>query len=374
MASAPSVWNLRELPLPARWVLTCFLLAVGIGYGAALVQLHVQDAASGTLLPTVADVVLKYTGKRWFDAAPPRPVSQLEKLIMGPVEGAPWNGTGSMAAAFFHKDGAGFKREYERADDAAKQRLWAEREGERTALRLWIQLPDEQRRASYEHDRFVPPPQEAPSTITPDYRHDDGAIRVRSILNDRCVRCHGAGSEQENFPLETYEQIAKYLEVPVAVEVPPGGGWVRVQPPISIEKLAQTTHAHWLSFSILFAATGLIFALTGYPLAVRCVLAPLTLLAFCADISLWWLARLSEQSGPYWAMLIPLTGGIAGLSLLLQIVLSLYALHGRRGQLIVSLILAAILAIAATIYTQQIAPAIQDKQQRAANAQQVVQP
>ena len=52
--------------------------------------------------------MLKFTGKKWFDANPPPPVSKLERLIMGPIEGAPFNGSGSMAPAFFHKDGGEF--------------------------------------------------------------------------------------------------------------------------------------------------------------------------------------------------------------------------------------------------------------------------
>src|SRR5437870_2435166 len=83
-------FTLRQLPLPAKLVVTCFLLAVGLGYSSAMVQLHMQDARSGKPMPTVADVVAKFTGKRWHESAPPRQVSKLEKLIMGPAEGAPF--------------------------------------------------------------------------------------------------------------------------------------------------------------------------------------------------------------------------------------------------------------------------------------------
>jgi hypothetical protein len=362
MSHCQNTFSLRYLPGPIKLVVTLFLVAVGLGYLAALVQLHVQDSRSGTPLPTVADVILKYTGKQWLDTAPPPPVSQLEKLIMGPIEGAPWNGTGSMAPAFFHKDGAGFKREYEKADPDTQKRLWAEREGERKALQLWIHAPEEQRRRAYETDRFLPPPEAAPTHITPDYRYADGAIKVQSILKDRCARCHAAGAEQENYPLETYEQIAKYLVVPPSVEVPPGGGWVPVTTPISIEKLAQSTHAHLLSFALLFSATGLLFALTDYPLLLRYTLAPWALLAFLTDIALWWLARLSELYGPYFAMMIPLTGGIAALGLNLQILLTLFHLYGRKGKTILAVLLVLAGLVAAVLYIQQIRPALQAKQ------------
>ncbi|MCS7022638.1 MAG: hypothetical protein NZU63_12530 [Gemmataceae bacterium] len=362
MALSQELSPLRQLPGPARLVLTVFLLAVGLGYLAALVQLHLQDSRGGTLLPTVADVILKYTGKQWLETAPPPAVSQLERLIMGPIEGVPWNGTGSMAAAFFHKDGAGFKREYEQADEATKERLMAERNGEREALRLWIRLEDDaQRRAAYEADRFVPPPEAAPKIITPHYRDPDGAIKVRSILTDRCARCHAAGAEQENYPLETYDQIAKYLVVPPTPVVPPGGGWVSVATPISLEKLAQSTHAHLLSFAVLFSATGFLFALTGYPALVRYLLAPAVLLALVADVSLWWLARLSDHYGPYFAMIIPLTGGIAGTALVLQILLTTFHLYTARGKTILACLLLLAVIFGTAVYVQYVQPALQAK-------------
>lgn len=355
---------MRHWPGPAKLVLALFLLAVGLGYVAALVQLHLQDSRGGTPLPTIADIILKYTGKQWLDTAPPPPVSQLEKLIMGPIEGVPFNGTGSMAPAFFHKDGAGFKREYEQADPATKERLMAERNGEREALRLWIRSAEEQRKTAYEADRFILPPETTLKAITPDYQNTDGSIKVRSILNDRCARCHSAGAEQENYPLETYEQIAKYLVVPPTPEVPPGGGWVTVATPISLEKLAQSTHAHLLSFAILFSATGLLFACTSYPAALRYFLAPAVLLALVADISLWWLARLSDHYGPYFAMVIPLTGGIAGISLTLQILLTLFDLYGPKGRVALAIVLVVAAGIAASIYFLQIQPALQAKRER----------
>src|SRR6266446_2394654 len=76
-------FTLRALPLPAKLVATCFLMAVGLGYSSAMIQLHMQDARSGKPMPTVADVVAKFTGKRFLLETPPRPVSQLEKVIMG---------------------------------------------------------------------------------------------------------------------------------------------------------------------------------------------------------------------------------------------------------------------------------------------------
>ena len=40
---------------------------------------------------------------------------------------------------------------------------------------------------------------------------DAKAVKVKSIITDRCARCHAAGEEQEDYPMETYEQVAKYF-------------------------------------------------------------------------------------------------------------------------------------------------------------------
>jgi hypothetical protein len=55
-------WTLRDLPLVGRMVVSVFLIAVGVGYFSALVQLHFQQAARGQLLPGPAEVTHAYHG------------------------------------------------------------------------------------------------------------------------------------------------------------------------------------------------------------------------------------------------------------------------------------------------------------------------
>lgn len=347
-------FSLRDLPLPAKVVVTCFLLAVGLGYTSALVQLHFQDAKSGQALPTAEDVVLKFTGKKWFTESPPPPVSKLVKLLVTPS--GPFGGNGTMLPAFFEKDGG----EYNRVPEAERPRVRAEREGERDALVLWAEAEPQLRQTAYEADRFVPPPGRMPPALTPEFLTDDGrAVRIKSILDARCARCHAKGEAQESYPLQTYAQIEKYLAVPAAVEVPPGGGWVRVEEPISLEKLAQSTHAHLLSFAMLFSLTGLVFAFTSYPLTVRCILGPWVLLAIVTDVCFWWLARLSESYGPYFARGVLVTGGAAGLGLALQILLSLWNMYGLRGKVVVAGLLVLGAVTAGLILTRVALPGLQ---------------
>jgi mono/diheme cytochrome c family protein len=378
-------FTLRNLPLPAKLVLTVFLLTVGLGYSSAMVQLHFQHTkADGRPMPMVEDVVEVFAGKKKVDPnapAPPLPLSKLEKLISGPLSGAPFNGAGSMAPAFFEKDpstGPGNYRTQIRGPDgrrgdpdpALKTTVDAQREGERKVLQLWINTPDEQRRAAYEQDRFVPPEGSIP-IISREFRDQDRGFKVRSIFNNRCVGCHGPGGAQETLPLETYDQIAKYLEVPPAP--PTGGTWCPSDRQISKEKLAQSTHAHLLSFAMLFSLTGLIFAFTSYPASVRAILGPLVLLAQVADVSCWWLARL-DGPGPYFAMCIIGTGGVVGLGLIAQIVLSTFNMYGPRGKLVVGGIFAAGLILGGLAYVTVIKPQLEEERRKADERRQAETP
>src|SRR5262245_48310692 len=212
MSTEPAArFSLRALPIPAKVVVTCFLLAVGGGYTAAMVQLHMQDSKSGEMMPTIHDVILKYTGKKWFETDPPQPKCRLETLIMGPVEGAPWNGTGSMAPAFFHKDGG----EWNKLNAVEKAKAEAERNGEREVIRQWINAPTDARKKAHEDNKFTT--SKPPQAITDEFKHPDGSFKVKSILDVRCVRCHSKDSAQDKFPLEAHEQIEKYLVVPPTV-------------------------------------------------------------------------------------------------------------------------------------------------------------
>jgi hypothetical protein len=357
----PTHFTIRDLPLPAKIVITCFLLAVGGGYTAAMVQLHFQDSKSGEAMPTVHDVVLKFTGKKWFETDPPRPVSKLEKLVMGPIEGAPWNGSGSMAPAFFAKDGGSYNRAI-KEKPGEKERIDAERNGEREALTLWMNAPADVRKKAYEEDKFHVP---ADKPITGEYRLPDGSVKVKTILFDRCERCHGKGADQEKMPLETYDQVAKYMEVPGSLSVPPGGGWVKIEEPISLEKLTQSTHAHLLSFAMLFSLTGLVFAFSSYPLALRCILGPWVLLAVVADVTLWWLARLSDgKCGPYFAMAIIGTGGAAGMGLAAQITLGVFNMYGRTGKCLIALVFLLGAGCLGLVYLNQIEPGLAKKKEK----------
>ena len=149
----------------------------------------------------------------------------------------------------------------------------------------------------------------------------------------RCVRCHRPNGDDPNaakYTLQDFSQIEKYLTIPANAPFRAGGDYVKVQEPIGMEKLTQSTHAHLLSFAVLFSLTGLVFAFTSFPATLRCILGPWVLVFVVADVSLWWLARLCDQWGPYFAYGIIGTGAAAGVGLILQVGLSLLTCTPRR--------------------------------------------
>ncbi|HEX5270800.1 MAG TPA: hypothetical protein VFW33_09950, partial [Gemmataceae bacterium] len=261
--------RLRNLPLSARLVLSVFLVCVGCGYCAALVQLHFQHASPGHALPERDDVVRTFYGRLPGD----KPESKIQHLLSAD-EALPFNGGGQMKAAFFTKSG-GWNKEIEkrarkiagrRAEpnegqkQQAEQELRKERDAERLALLEWAEKGAD--KDAYEKDSFCVSDKLAGLPIDEQYVGDDPAdnggktVKIKTILDDRCVKCHASGGQVEKFPLEKYEQVVKYTKVAEAQ-------------PISKEQLIQSTHVHLLSFSMLYLLTGIIFAFTSLPAVVR---------------------------------------------------------------------------------------------------------
>ena len=372
-APAATSFSLRDLPLPAKLVITCFLLAVGLGYTSAMVQLHFADSKSGQPMPTVADVVLKFTGKKWLTSDPPRPKSRLEELITGPHEGELTKQ--NMTPAFFGKDGGEFNRlKNGRAADATAN-LTAEREGEIAAVVAWIQAPPEEQQRAYEEDRFALPTDLETRPITQAFVHavkPVKTIRIKAILTERCARCHGPNEAMAKIPLNTLDGLREYMHAPPAVKVPEGGGWVQVTQPIGLSDLTRSTHAHLLSFAVLFSLTGLVFAFTSYPTTMRCVLGPWTLVAVVTDVAFWWLARMCTDMGPYFAMGVIATGAAVGMGLGAQITLSLWNMYGPRGKAVIGLMFLAGAVIAGLVFFNQIKPGLDKKREELEKTKTVV--
>ena len=377
----PVRFTLRDLPLPAKLVLTTFLVSVGLGYLWAMAQIHFKHASPGRPMPTLADLVARFSGVPW--PLEPKPAEDPAKKAEKVAE-ATANGTGLVVpgvkiktlvdnrCAVCHKPGGDKDdvplQNYEeiakylvKTTDHPRGHLYTVLTGTRKSWGKksmvkaffekapdWEDLTAEQRKAeepkrelehklmaawaeagapklSYEKDAFPLPPDVKPTDLPEDLRTTAAA------------------------PAQPTAPAGK----------PPVDKWAEAKSKrLSVDALTQSTHAHLLTFSLLWAATGLIFAFTSYSSFVRSVLSPLVLAAQVVDVACWWLARL-DGIGPYFALAIMGTGAVVGLGLGAQIVLSIWNMYGPKGKAVVLLLFLAGAALFGLTYVKVIEPQLQ---------------
>jgi hypothetical protein len=339
--------TLRDLPLAVRLVLSVFLCAVGLGYFSALVQLHLKHGSlDGNPLPTKADVIERFAGVVQHNPNAPPPPSKIEALISGSRDSG-W-GKANMTPAFFDKSGSRYGKD---CAERGKAVVDAERDGEIKALIAWIR--SENRKATYEADAFPYSPPASATAITEEFfDQDKKTVPVKTLIEERCLRCHN-GEQKPDF--DDYAQLEPLITPPSPDVLP--GGWVRSPKQMTVDGLTQSTHAHLLSFAVLFAFTGTIFAFSSYPGTLRCTLGPIVLVAQVADIACWWLARVPTY-GPYFAQAILATGGVVGVGLGAQIVLSLFNMYGKAGKAVLVMLFLFAGVGFGVLVNQVIAPAL----------------
>jgi hypothetical protein len=325
-------FTLSELPLPAKLTITVFLLSIGLGYVSAMVQLHMKDTKKdGTPMPGVDDVQTKYCSYTEYSGT--YPGSKFESIISGDPNGA--FSKSNMAAAFFSKS-EGYAKEIKNRTAPVVE---PEREGERQALLAWVKLDTDKRKATYEADAFEQPTFLKDKPITADYLDND-KIKVKTIIEDRCARCHDGMSQSP--ALNSWDALATLTEAPRPELFNfAGKSYVKNDKQTSLEGLTQTTHNHLFGFSMLYFLSGMVLAFTRYPTIVKVIFCPLALLGATLDVSCWWLSRLEPPYGPLFAAAILGTGGIAALTLAVQIFLSLFDMYGKKGKIAVAILLLA---------------------------------
>jgi hypothetical protein len=316
MAASVDQWCLRDLPLPTRVVIATFLIAVGAGYAAALVQLHFQRASPGESLPGPAEVTQTYAGQG-------KPTSQVERLLVSTTGNM--NAQGTMRPAFLEQS-----RNWE-AISAGKsseelRQLREEREGERLALLSWVRQGA--KKENYDSDNFTLGEELSRQEITPAFLIPDAKtgqpaaprhVRIRSLIEQRCVDCHHETTGRHQLarlvPLNSYERLEPHCRIATDKQ-------------LALPKLAQTSHVHLLGFAGLYGAIGVVFSFTSYPRTLRLLLGPVPLVLQMVDISCWWLAR---WNGAF-AWVIYLAGLGAGIFVALQLAGCLWDLFGRWGR------------------------------------------
>lgn len=392
MSTTSDRLTLRDLPIPAKLVVTSFLISVGLGYLWAMAQIHFKHASPGEPMPTLADIVGRFSGVPWPLEPRPEPLNKDAKEEDKPIAFAragvkvktiidtrcarchkkggdkgdtPMTTYGELAAKLLnplpaHKKGRMFtalngKREewdgknmvaaffdesptWVKLTDEQKKVEEPKREAERQALIAWIEAGST--KETYDADVFP-----LPAGFDPTHLH-------RNLLTESDPLALGMGRNAprpkppgEKTPQERWDD-AKDKQ-------------------INVEHLTQSTHAHLLSFSMLWALTGIVFAFSNNSYFLRCLLSPIVLIAQVLDISCWWLSRL-DGIGPYFALAILGTGGIVGMGVGAHITLSLWSMYGKKGRCVLLLLALVGVGLFGLTYAKVIKPQLADEQKVAA--------
>ena len=265
------------------------------------------------------DAIAKY-----LEQDPAHPRNHLHTVLTGSKKG--W-GSKTMVRAFSDRG-----RDWDELSEDEQKAELPKREIERLALVAWVEAGAA--RAHYDADAFPLPPEIKATDLRESFR------TVAAPLAPGAV-------DAEKKPVDKWKE-AKSRQ-------------------LSPDALTQSTHAHLLSFSILCAATVLVFEFISYSGKLRCTLAPIVLVAQVLDIACWWLARL-DGSGPYFALAILGTGSVVGLGLMLQIVLSPFNMYGWKGKAVLMLLFLTGAGLFGLTYVKVIKPQLDAEQAFAAQA------
>lgn len=279
--------RLARLPLPAKVLVTLWLLIIGPGYlfGTANIWLK-QQSADGEPGLTIDDLRAHFHGMtRTFQPADKVTVNSVMLREVRP---------------------AGDMREHLEQGGAAAVR----------ALIKWLE--DGARETEFTQGGLAEPNGPSP----------------RDVIKAHCIECHNAGGgDKDDVPYAPtadsdpeFDLVALAAKPEITREVQ-GLQTVEIKP-ISIPRLVQVTHVHVLSIPVLTFIVGALFLMTGLPQFIKLMLGPLPMLAIMLDIGSWWAARWVEP----FIYVIGAAGALFGATYALQILCILASTwFGRRG-------------------------------------------
>lgn len=289
---------LQRLPAPSRFTLAGLLLASVVAYAALLVTAYLRLTPPSALVPDPHELaaILFNTQK---------PVSRIQRLLES-TEGE-MNRGGTMRPAFTDQS-LDWESLIENMTDYQKSALHAQREAERLALLDWVRSGSV--RDDYENDDYKPHDETTVSQITPDYltpENDNSLprVRIKTLIADRCVTCHGENGRHDTaryIALDTYDRLAPHL-----------------QPEIN----HQTARA-WLISALaglypLALMSGLAFFFSSHPANTRRLLLATTFVAL-GGMSACWLAGRPASSAIY---VLLASFAVAAIGALVQTIASL---------------------------------------------------
>lgn len=283
--NAPPI-RLADLPLPAKLLLTFFLLLVGAGYLMALLNIYEQhhDADLDPRL-TIDDIRRVYHGMHKVVTEETRlstPAPMLKVVSPG-----------------------------------GKMRKNIEKGGEPAVRALISWLKD---------DASV-------STFAVPAVYHRGDPSVQDVLFKLCIRCHNLQGDKSDVPYAVNDASPPEYAMVAKFAAPALGPTTQQErtiylAPKDVADLVLTSHLHILAIPLFTLIVGSLFLFTGLPPKVRLVVGPLPMLAVCCDVASWWLARPFEP----FIYVIAAAGAVFGAAFGLQVLCVAGSLwFGRRS-------------------------------------------
>jgi hypothetical protein len=135
--------------------------------------------------------------------------------------------------------------------------------------------------------------------------------KVKPLLDKNCVICHNVKSNPSVPSLATYEEVREVTRVDMGP---------------SLDQLARVSHVHLFGISIIFLLTGMIFSLSEITSAVKLPILVMPYVAIWMDIGSWWITKYQ----PFFAYIVIIWGGLMGLALAAQILISLWEMWLKK--------------------------------------------
>jgi len=136
-------------------------------------------------------------------------------------------------------------------------------------------------------------------------KQDAYSASVAPIINDNCIKCHSASGIMKSVPLTRYENVVELTDTDTG---------------ISIQSLVRVSHIHLFGIAFLMFFLGRIFILCEMPLIVKRVTVAIPFITVLVDIFSWYLTKIS----PHFAYLVVIAGVLMGISIMAQIIVSVY--------------------------------------------------
>lgn len=128
---------------------------------------------------------------------------------------------------------------------------------------------------------------------------------IKPILDKTCLACHVQSSGMNIADLSTYQGIHKFAEVDTGM---------------SMASLLKLSHIHLFGISLLLFMLGSIFIQTEVNVWFKRFLVVSPMFAVFVDVLSWFLTKYDS----HYAIIVIAAGGILGMSMALQILISLY--------------------------------------------------